>query len=60
MSGARLYVRGFDRPNLLSIIPSGGAADKSERLAELVRMREGGVALVIRHPRKNARSMRTS
>jgi ATP-dependent DNA helicase RecQ len=55
MSGARLYVRGFDRPNLhYSIIPSGGAADKSERLAELVRMREGGVALVYAATRKNA------
>src|SRR5688572_9039177 len=45
MEGARLYVRGFDRPNLhYSIVPSGGAADKAEKLVELVRMREGGVA----------------
>ncbi|MGE5185201.1 MAG: helicase-related protein, partial [Acidobacteriota bacterium] len=33
---------------------SGGAADKPERLAELVRMRDGGVALVYAATRKNA------
>ena len=55
MTGARLHVRGFDRPNLhYAIVQSGGAADKSERLAELVRMRESGVALVYAATRKNA------
>jgi ATP-dependent DNA helicase RecQ len=55
MEGSRLYVRGFDRPNLhYSIVPSGGAADKSDKLVELVRMREGGVALVYAATRKNA------
>ncbi len=55
MTGARLHVRGFDRPNLhYSIVQSGGAADKSERLAELVRMRESGVALIYAATRKNA------
>jgi ATP-dependent DNA helicase RecQ len=55
MDGARLHVRGFDRPNLhYAVVPSGGAADKAERLAELVRLREGGVALVYAATRKNA------
>ena len=55
MTGARLYVRGFDRPNLhYEVVKSGGTADKSEKLAELVRMREGGVALVYAATRKNA------
>jgi len=53
--GARLHVRGFDRPNLhYSIVQSGGAADKADKLVELVRMREGGVALVYAATRKNA------
>jgi ATP-dependent DNA helicase RecQ len=55
MTGAQLHVRGFDRPNLhYSIVKSGGAVDKGERLVELVRMREGGVALVYAATRKNA------
>ncbi len=55
MTGAQLHVRGFDRPNLYySIVKSGGAADKGEKLVELVRMREGGVALVYAATRKNA------
>jgi ATP-dependent DNA helicase RecQ len=55
LTGARLHVRGFDRPNLhYSIVQSGGPTDKAERLAELVRMRESGVALVYAATRKNA------
>jgi len=52
---ARLHVRGFDRPNLrFEVRKVGGAADKTERLAELVRTRDGGVALVYAATRKNA------
>ena len=55
MADAQLHVRGFDRPNLFySIVPSGGAADKSDKLVDLVRMRDGGVALVYAATRKNA------
>ena len=55
MDGARLHVRGFDRPNLrYEVAKVGGAADKAHQLAELVRMREGGVALVYAATRKNA------
>ncbi|HEY5925587.1 MAG TPA: ATP-dependent DNA helicase RecQ [Kofleriaceae bacterium] len=52
---ARLHVRGFDRPNLhYGVHKAGGAADKIDQLTELVRMREGGVALVYAATRKNA------
>jgi ATP-dependent DNA helicase RecQ len=52
---AQLHVRGFDRPNLYySVVTAGGAADKTDKLAELVRMRDGGVALVYAATRKNA------
>jgi ATP-dependent DNA helicase RecQ len=55
MNEPRLHVRGFDRPNLYySVTKVGGADDKSSQLAELVRMREGGVALVYASTRKNA------
>lgn len=55
ITGARLHVRGFDRPNLhYSIVQSGGTTDKAERLIELVRMRESGVALIYAATRKNA------
>jgi ATP-dependent DNA helicase RecQ len=55
MDGARLHVRGFDRPNLrYEVAKVGGTADKAHQLAELVRMREGGVALVYAATRKNA------
>ncbi len=55
MTAAKLHVRGFDRPNLhYTVMKAGGAADKAEKLAELVRMREGGVALVYAATRKNA------
>src|SRR5450755_584684 len=50
-----LHVRGFDRPNLYySVVRSGGAADKTQKLIELVRTRDGGVALVYAATRKNA------
>src|SRR3954468_22015710 len=50
-----LHVRGFDRPNLYyAVVKAGGSADKAERLVDLVRMREGGVALVYAATRKNA------
>jgi len=52
---ARLHVHGFDRPNLhYGVQKAGGSADKIEQLTELVRMREGGVALVYAATRKNA------
>ncbi|MGN6105005.1 MAG: RecQ family ATP-dependent DNA helicase, partial [Kofleriaceae bacterium] len=55
LEGARLHVRGFDRPNLkYEVMKVGGTADKSSQLAELVRMRESGVALVYAATRKNA------
>ena len=50
-----LHVRGFDRPNLFyGVQKAGGAADKTQQLADLVRMRDGGVALVYAATRKNA------
>jgi len=55
MSSPRIHVRGFDRPNLhYAVEPVGGAAEKSARLVELVRLREGGAALVYAATRKNA------
>jgi ATP-dependent DNA helicase RecQ len=55
MAQARIHVRGFDRPNLTYVVEkAGGTADKSQRLIELVRTREGGVALVYAATRKNA------
>src|SRR3569623_1678226 len=55
MGDHALHVRGFDRPNLFySVVKAGGAQDKAQRLVELVRMREGGVALVYAATRKNA------
>ncbi|MCE9574522.1 MAG: ATP-dependent DNA helicase [Deltaproteobacteria bacterium] len=54
MTDPRVHVRGFDRPNLYyAVDKAGGAADKAERLVELVRMRESGVALVYAATRKN-------
>jgi ATP-dependent DNA helicase RecQ len=51
----RLHVRGFDRPNLTYVVTkAGGTDDKTEKLVELVRTREGGVALVYAATRKNA------
>jgi ATP-dependent DNA helicase RecQ len=55
MTNPRFHVRGFDRPNLhYAIEKIGGASQKGERLVELVRMREGGTALVYATTRKNA------
>jgi ATP-dependent DNA helicase RecQ len=55
MTGARVHVAGFDRPNLhYAVHKAGGAADKIDQLAELVRLRDGGVALVYAATRKNA------
>jgi ATP-dependent DNA helicase RecQ len=55
MEGSRLHVRGFDRPNLhYEVVKVGGAADKAHQVAEVVRLREGGVALVYAATRKNA------
>jgi ATP-dependent DNA helicase RecQ len=50
----RFHVRGFDRPNLHYSVEPVSEAAKGERLVELVRMREGGVALVYAATRKNA------
>jgi ATP-dependent DNA helicase RecQ len=55
MTEPRLHVRGFDRPNLYySVVKCGGTSDKADKLVELVRMRDGGVALVYAATRKNA------
>jgi ATP-dependent DNA helicase RecQ len=57
MNGARLHVRGFDRPNLRYEVEQVGATKartKEAALVELVRTREGGVALVYASTRKNA------
>jgi len=51
----RLHVRGFDRPNLHYVVTkAGGSDDKVEKMIELVRTRDGGVALVYAATRKNA------
>lgn len=50
-----LHVRGFDRPNLTySVSKAGGPDNKVEQMIELVRTRDGGVALVYAATRKNA------
>jgi ATP-dependent DNA helicase RecQ len=55
LQGTQLHVRGFDRPNLhYGVVKAGGAADKADKLIELVRTRDGGVALVYAATRKNA------
>src|SRR3569623_1575106 len=55
ITGASLHVSGFDRPNLYySVVASGGTADKTQKLIDLVRTREGGVALFYAATRKNA------
>jgi ATP-dependent DNA helicase RecQ len=54
-AGHELHVRGFDRPNLhYAVERVGGGDEKPARLVELVRTREGGVALVYASTRKNA------
>ncbi|HEX4421506.1 MAG TPA: ATP-dependent DNA helicase RecQ [Kofleriaceae bacterium] len=51
----RMHVRGFDRPNLYYAVERvGGGDDKIDKLVELVRTRDGGVALVYASTRKNA------
>ena len=56
LADAALHVRGFDRPNLYyAVVKAGGAADKTRASSiELVRTRDGGVALVYAATRKNA------
>ena len=50
-----LHFRGFDRPNLYYAVErTSGGDDKPDKLVELVRSREGGVALVYASTRKNA------
>ena len=56
----RLHVRGFDRPNLTySVVKAGGPDNKVEQMIELVRTRDGGVALVYAATRKNAEKYAT-
>jgi ATP-dependent DNA helicase RecQ len=55
MDAPELHVRGFDRPNLHYVVARvGGGDDKTDQLVELVRTRDGGVALVYASTRKNA------
>jgi len=55
LDSPEFYVRGFDRPNLhYAVERAGGGDDKSDKLVELVRTRDGGVALVYASTRKNA------
>jgi ATP-dependent DNA helicase RecQ len=55
MTDARVHVRGFDRPNLYYTIEKvQGIVEKSQRLTQLARTRDGGVALVYASTRKNA------
>ena len=55
LTDPRLHVRGFDRPNLTySVVKAGGPDNKVEQMIELVRTRDGGVALVYAATRKNA------
>ncbi|HUQ07051.1 MAG TPA: ATP-dependent DNA helicase RecQ, partial [Kofleriaceae bacterium] len=55
MTNPRVHVRGFDRPNLYYTIERvRGIEEKSQRLVQLARTRDGGVALVYASTRKNA------
>ncbi len=55
MKAPRVHVRGFDRPNLsYSVEKIRGIDEKSQRLIQLARTRDGGVALVYASTRKNA------
>ena len=55
MDAPALHFRGFDRPNLhYAVERVSGGDDKPDKLVELVRTREGGVALVYASTRKNA------
>jgi ATP-dependent DNA helicase RecQ len=55
LTSPQLHVRGFDRPNLFYTVERVGAGDdKPGKLVELIRARDGGVALVYAATRKNA------
>ncbi len=55
MQAPRVHVRGFDRPNLFYAVEKvRGIEEKSQRLIQLARTRDGGVALVYAATRKNA------
>jgi ATP-dependent DNA helicase RecQ len=54
LDGPRLHVRGFDRPNLHYAIVPVAVSEKALAIKELVRMRDGGVALIYAATRKNA------
>ncbi|MEZ4401227.1 MAG: RecQ family ATP-dependent DNA helicase [Kofleriaceae bacterium] len=55
MTAPRFYVRGFDRPNLSYAVDRvRGIDDKTQRMIQLARTRDGGVALVYAATRKNA------
>lgn len=61
LESPELHVRGFDRPNLhYSVERVGGGDHKSDQLVELVRARDGGVALVYASTRKNAEKYATA
>jgi ATP-dependent DNA helicase RecQ len=54
-SSPALHVRGFDRPNLhYAVERAAGGDDKTDKLVERIRARDGGVALVYSATRKNA------
>jgi ATP-dependent DNA helicase RecQ len=55
MEAPRYHVRGFDRPNLTYEVERvRGVDDKTTRMIELARTRDGGVALVYAATRKHA------
>jgi ATP-dependent DNA helicase RecQ len=55
MRSPRVHVRGFDRPNLhYTVEKVRGIDEKTQRLVQLCRTRDGGVALVYAATRKNA------
>ena len=55
MKGARVHVRGFDRPNLhYAVDRVRGIDEKTQRLIQLARTRDSGVALIYAATRKNA------
>jgi ATP-dependent DNA helicase RecQ len=55
LASPELHFRGFDRPNLhYAVERVAGGDDKPDKLVELVRTRDGGVALVYASTRKNA------
>ena len=55
MTAPRVHVRGFDRPNLTYVVERvRGIDDKTQRMIQLARTRDGGVALVYAATRKNA------